>query len=92
MSAMHIHTLHSVWILALFVLLLNVPFGFWRAGVRRFSAPWFFAVHAPVPFVAAVRIASGLGWRLATFPVLVAAFFLGQYFGGRLRHWLRPGR
>ncbi len=66
-------------------LLLNLPFGFWRAGVRRFSLAWFLAVHAPVPLIVGMRFAAGLGWRLSTFPLLVAAFFGGQFIGGRIR-------
>jgi hypothetical protein len=80
-------------VVALLVLLLNLPFGFWRAGLRRFTLSWVVAVHAPVPLVVGLRFASGLGWRLATFPVLVGAFFTGQYVGGRLRRQRRlPGQ
>ena len=66
-------------------LVLNLPFGFWRAGVRKFSPAWFLAVHLPVPLIVGIRLAAGLGWRLSTFPVLVGAFFGGQFLGGRLR-------
>jgi hypothetical protein len=66
-------------------LALNLPFGFWRAGVRKFSPSWFVAVHGPVPMIVAMRFAAGLGWRLSTFPVLVGAFFGGQLLGGRVR-------
>jgi hypothetical protein len=66
-------------------LVLNLPFGFWRAGVRKFSPAWFLAVHAPVPFIVGMRLAAGLGWRLSTFPILVGAFFGGQFIGGRIR-------
>jgi hypothetical protein len=45
---------------------MNLPFGFWRAGARRFTLPWFLAVHAPVPLVVGVRALAGLGWRLTT--------------------------
>lgn len=69
--------------------LLNLPFGFWRAGAERFSRSWILAVHAPVPLVVAVRLLSGLGWHLATFPILMAAFFAGQFVGGRVRRWAR---
>jgi hypothetical protein len=72
------------WIAAI-VLLLNMPFGYWRASAKRFSSQWIFAVHVPVPMIVALRIYSGLGWRLATFPVLIGAFCLGQFIGGRLR-------
>jgi hypothetical protein len=72
------------WIAAI-VLILNVPFGYWRARSKRFSSQWIFAIHIPVPMIVALRIYSGLGWRLATFPVLIGAFFMGQFIGGRLR-------
>ena len=79
----------TLWIVALLVLLLNLPFGFWRAGARRFSWPWILAVHAPVPLVIGLRLASGLGWQAATFPVMMGAFFTGQFLGGRLRRLRR---
>jgi hypothetical protein len=77
---------------AAIVVTINLPFGFWRAGVRRFSVPWILAVHAPVPLVILVRYASGLGWQLITFPVLIGAFFTGQFVGGKLRALARPER
>jgi hypothetical protein len=67
------------------VLLLNLPFGFWRAGARRFSLRWFLAVHVPVPLVIGLRLVSGIGWQLATFPVVIGAFFGGQFLGGWLK-------
>ena len=64
---------------------VNIPFGWFREGTRKFSASWFVAVHAAVPLVILIRLASGvsLGWR--TLPFLVLAYFLGQTFGARLR-------
>jgi hypothetical protein len=76
-----------LWEVAAIVLLLNLPFGFWRATTRPFTLGWILAVHTPVPLVVALRFAMGLGWRLATFPLLVGAFFTGQYIGGRIQHW-----
>lgn len=67
------------------ILLLNLPFGWWRAGTRKLSLPWFLAVHLPVPLAIGLRFAAGLGFRLATLPLFVAAFFGGQFLGGRLR-------
>ncbi|HEX6625470.1 MAG TPA: hypothetical protein VF064_17275 [Pyrinomonadaceae bacterium] len=69
---------------AVVVFLINLPFGYWRSRVPARSRQWFLAIHLPVPFVIALRVFSGLGWQLASFPVLVAAFFLGQYLGGKL--------
>ena len=75
----------TLWALALAVLVLNLPFGFWRAGVKKFTLPWFVAVHAPVPVIVVLRVVSGLGWHLASFPVLVGAFFTGQFLGSAMR-------
>lgn len=63
----------------------NLPFGFWRAGLRKRSLPWVAAIHAPIPLVWLIRDLLGLEWRLATLPMFVLAFFLGQWLGGRLR-------
>jgi hypothetical protein len=77
---------------ALIVFLLNIPFGYWRASVPKFSAQWILAIHLPVPFVIALRIYSGLGWQLLSFPLMIGAFFLGQFCGARLRHASRAGK
>jgi hypothetical protein len=85
----------GLWTVALLVFLINLPFGYWRASVRKLSTQWFLAVHLPVPLVIALRIFSGLGWKLISFPVLVGAFFLGQFVGGRVRNIIQgrgPGR
>ncbi len=74
-----------LWGVAGGVLLLNLPFGYWRAGVQKFSRPWFLAVHLPVPGVVALRLSCHLGWHPFTFIALVGAFFLGQLVGGLLR-------
>ncbi len=78
---------HPLPVVALIVLALNLPFGFWRARVKKFSRPWFFAVHLPVPIVIAMRFLSGLGWHFITFPVLIGAFISGQYIGGKFFLW-----
>jgi hypothetical protein len=70
---------------AALVLLVNLPFGYWRAGTAKFSRGWFLAVHTPVPIVIAIRFLAHLGWHFITFPVLVGAFFAGQLLGGLMR-------
>ena len=70
---------------SILIFAVNLPFGYWRVKTKRFSAPWVLAVHLPVPFVVAVRIIGGLGWQFVTFPILVGAYFSGQWVGGRLR-------
>ena len=67
------------------VLVINMPFGFWRAGTKRFTLPWFLAIHVPVPLAVGLRLLAGVGWRLGTLPLFVGAFLAGQLLGGRLR-------
>ncbi|HMV33560.1 MAG TPA: hypothetical protein PKA50_15680 [Gemmatimonadales bacterium] len=75
----------TIALVALAILAINLPFGYWRAGVRKFSPAWFAAVHLPVPLAVGLRYAVGLPFRLATLPVFVAAFFGGQFLGARYR-------
>ena len=77
--------MNAVWVLTLAVFCINLPFGYLRAGTRRFSWPWFVTVHAPVPLIVGLRFLSGLGWRPVTVPIFAGAFFAGQFLGGRLR-------
>jgi len=77
--------LHSLWAVAAAVLVVNLPFGFWRASVPRFSRSWLLAVHVPVPIVVLLRLLSGLGFQLYTFPLMIGAFFGGQLIGGTIR-------
>lgn len=85
----------GLWTVALLVFLINLPFGYWRASVRRKSGRWFLALLLPVPLVIALSIYAGRGFKLISFPVLVGAFFLGQFVGGRVRNIIQgrgPGR
>lgn len=76
-------------VVALMVGLINIPFGYWRDSVRRFSISWFLAIHVPVPMVIGLRLAFDLGWEFSTFPVLIGAYLMGQFLGGR---WHRHRR
>jgi hypothetical protein len=73
----------KISIVAFVILLLNTPFGFWRSKVPKLSKQWFLAIHIPVPFVILIRIYSEIGFELYTYPILVGAFFLGQFLGGK---------
>ena len=75
-------------IVALLVFILNIPFGYWRANVKRYSAQWFLAIHIPVPFIIAMRLLAGIGFAWYTYLFLVGAFFLGQKFGSVLMKWI----
>jgi hypothetical protein len=80
----------SIITIALVIFLVNIPFGFWRARTRRFSKQWFLAVHLPIPVSIGLRVVAGLGWRLSTLPIFMAAFFCGQVAGGWLERILPP--
>lgn len=76
---------HRVIELMLLGLLLNLPFGFLRAGTRKFSVSWFIFVHVPIPFLFIFRHLLELNfWAI---PFSLAAAVLGQVFGGRLRNF-----
>jgi hypothetical protein len=74
----------NIILVALLILILNLPFGYWRTNVKKFSLQWILAIHLPVPIVIAIRILSGLGFQLYTYPILIGSFFLGQYAGSYL--------
>lgn len=74
----------KILLAVIFVLALNVPFGYWRSNVKRFSLEWIFAIHIPVPFIIAFRICAELGWEFYTYPILISAFFLGHFIGWEL--------
>jgi hypothetical protein len=71
--------------IAFLIFAMNLPFGAWRARLRKLSPAWFVAIHLPVVLAIAMRILMGVPFRLTTLPVYVAAFFFGQLAGGRLR-------
>ncbi len=79
----------TIWSVAALAALVNIPFGYWRANADKFKRQWFLAVHLPVPLVIGLRLASGIGFQLATFPVMIGAYFLGQLAGGQLQGMLR---
>jgi hypothetical protein len=79
----------NIWTVALTVFILNLPFGYWKASVGRFSLQWFLSIHLPIPLIVVLRLTSGVGWQLYTYPILVGAFFIGHFIGAKLYHWWR---
>ncbi|MHB1048442.1 MAG: hypothetical protein ACYC09_00025 [Bacteroidota bacterium] len=71
-------------IVALIVLIINIPFGFWRMSIKKYSVQWFLAIHIPVFAIVFLRIYSGIGYALFTYVLLIDAFFGGQKLGGFL--------
>ena len=74
----------KITLVAFAVLLLNIPFGYWRSKVRKYSPQWFLSIHIPIPFVILLRIYSDIGFAFYTYPILVGAFFLGQLIGAKI--------
>ena len=68
-------------LLSIAVIVINIPFGYWRANVKKFSLQWVMAVHVPVIFVVALRILISVGFAWYTFVFLVTTFFIGQSIG-----------
>ncbi len=75
-------------LIGLIVFAINLPFGYWRAGLRTLSPQWFLAIHLPVPLVVALRFVADLDWTFI--PFSVTFFFAGQLLGVRLGR--RSGR
>ena len=70
------------------VVLVTLPFGFYRAYTRKFSLRWFLAIHLPVPLIFLARFESHLSY--AFIPFTSMAFAAGQMLGARAgRWWLR---
>jgi len=83
-----------VWVAVFIgVALLNIPFGYWRGNVNKFSWQWFVSVHLPVPAIIFLRIWLGLGWAWTTYPLLIGAYFSGQLIGTKWHSlWRRSMR
>ena len=71
--------------IALLIFMMNLPFGAWRARLRKLSPRWFVAIHLPVVLAIGIRVLMGVPFRLVTLPLYILAFFLGQLAGARLR-------
>jgi len=69
------------------VYLFNIPFGYWRTNVKKFSLQWVLAVHLPVPPIILARIFSHIGFHWTTYVYLVGGFFLGQFTGNQIYKW-----
>lgn len=78
-----------VILMAVATFLLNVPMGYWREGVRKFSWQWVVAIHAMVPVVILMRRMLDIGFAWWTFLVTVPCYFGGQFVGSRLRRRAR---
>jgi hypothetical protein len=67
------------------VVLVTLPFGFYRAYTRRLSLRWFLAIHLPVPLVFLARVEAHLSYTFIPFTCL--AFAAAQFLGCRAGRW-----
>jgi hypothetical protein len=74
----------NLFLVASIIFVLNIPFGYWRANVKKYSIQWILSIHLPIPFIILLRIYSGIGFKFITYPILIGAFFLGQLSGSHL--------
>ena len=71
-------------LIALITFVINLPFGALRSRQKKFSLMWWVYIHIPVPIVILMRVYSDIGFAFYTYPVLVGAFFLGQFMGRKV--------
>ena len=77
--------MHNIMILPILIFIINIPFGYWREGVKKFSRDWFLAVHLPVPFIVALRLIMGIKLTIPHSLLFVACYFSGQFAGSLIR-------
>ncbi len=75
----------NLTIISLIIFVINIPFGYWRSNVKKFSLQWLLAVHIPIPFIVLLRIYSDIGFIWYTYPFLLGSFFIGQSTGSYIR-------
>lgn len=60
--------------------LVSIPCGYLRQSCRKFSLPWLFLAHLPIPLVVHLRTMAGFSWKVIPFTLLAAVG--GQVVGG----------
>jgi len=69
--------------LIVLTIIVNIPLGFLRQAVEKFSFAWYFYIHISIPLIIYLRIKSGYSWKFI--PLTLAGALLGQIVGGRMR-------
>ncbi|MCB0750038.1 MAG: hypothetical protein KDC52_01045, partial [Ignavibacteriae bacterium] len=59
----------KIALVSFIVFIINLPFGYWRSTVPKFSLKWFLAIHLPVPIIILLRIYSDFGFRFYPYPI-----------------------
>jgi len=61
---------------------INIPLGYLRTGVKKFSFLWFLYIHLSIPLIAYMRIRNRV--NLITIPLFITSAVAGQLFGGKM--------
>jgi len=64
-------------------IIVNIPLGFLRQAVEKFSFAWYFYIHISIPLIIYLRVKSGYSWKFI--PLTLAGALIGQIVGGRMR-------
>ncbi len=65
----------------LIVIILNLPFGYWRSNVKKFSFQWILAIHIPVPVIIFLKLFLDICFVFHAFFIDIIAYMLGQILG-----------
>ena len=76
-------------ILLSFALIVNIPLGYLRQGVKKRTALWFLYIHLSIPFIIALRVHFGFNWHII--PVTISCAIIGQLAGGFLCKRMQQG-
>lgn len=63
--------------------LINLPFGFLRSRVKKFSLKWMIYVHLPVPLIILARVFSQIEFHYV--PLFLIGGIIGQLCGGKIK-------
>jgi len=74
--------LEKIIILSLLSYILNIPLGYLRAPLKKFSFLWFVYVHAAIPIIVAFRLFFNISIKFA--PIFIFLAILGQITGSKL--------
>jgi hypothetical protein len=74
-------------LIAFIVFIINIPFGFWRKSVKKFSFIWFVSIHVPVLISIGLRYISHIEFHPLILLLFVSVFFMGQFSGKYAYVW-----
>jgi len=70
-----------LFLLAIIVFVINIPFGYWRKTENKFSVQWFLAIHIPVVISILLRYLSDIPFKWENLILFIFVFVAGQFTG-----------